>query len=188
MKTKLTIVIILLFGIKVNLKAQQQVIKYPGYISYWNPKTLIPDSVIWTCSPHKKVADREPEFHSTGGRPNLTKDYSHSGFDIGHNCDASDENGDKTDEYNSFDFANTFPQRPNLNRRVWLALEEQTRKLGVVKVKVSWRDTLGYIGPDKVLVPKICIKDIWYNGKHERYEMPNTDDANKFPYTHYLVK
>jgi endonuclease G len=103
--------------------AQQQKIVYPGYTCYWNAKTLIPDSVIYVAKPHAKVADRLPKFHATGGRLNEDRDYLHSGFDQGHLCNASDENGNKTDEFNSFDQCNIYPQRPNCNRLTWLALE-----------------------------------------------------------------
>ena len=171
---------------------QQQVIKYNAYVSYWNSQTLIPDSVIWNCIPHTKVVGREAGFHSTGNRVNQERDYKHSGYDIGHNADASDLNGNKEDEYNSFDFANAFPQLPNCNRITWLALENYVRQLatkyGSVKVKVYWHNVAGYMGKDKVTIPLYCDKEIWYNGKHESYSMPNTDTVNKHDFTYYLVK
>jgi len=168
--------------------AQQQKITNHGYTSYWNPKTLIPDSVIWIAKPHKKVADRETGFHATSGRPNLTKDYAGSGYDIGHNCNAGDENGNATDEYNSFDYVNTFPQRPNNNRLTWLALENYTRLLNCpVMVKVYWQGIDGYIGLDKVTVPLYVIKELRYSGHYEKYVMPNKDTVNKHPFTFYKV-
>lgn len=186
---KLLLIIILIPLFPCFLKAQtQQVITYPGYTSYWNPLTLIPDSVIWTVTPHKKVADREPGFHATGNRPNLTKDYAHSGYDIGHNCDASDENGNATDEYNSFDYANTFPQRPNNNRITWEHLEVYTRNLKQpVKVKVSWKGSIGKMGRDSVTIPELTIKEIWYSGHYEKYVMPNNDTIIKHPFPFYKV-
>ncbi len=158
--------------------SQQQVIKYPGYVSYWNPFTKIPDSVIWTSRPHEKMANREAGFHATSSRQNQTRDYAHSGYDIGHLCNASDENGSKQDEYNSFDYINTFPQRPNCNRLTWLALEDQVRQLaiqyGQVRNKVYWLGISKHIGRDSVTVPSLCVKEIWYNGQHEVYVMPNS--------------
>jgi len=185
MKKILTIIFVL-FVICSN--GQQVVIKYNGYTSYYNPKTKIPDSVIWVASPHTKVADREAGFHATGGRPNLQKDYSHSGYDIGHNADASDENGNKDDEYNSFDWVNTYPQLPKLNRITWLALETYTRGLKhPVKVKVSWNEVKGFIGKDNVVIPLFCIKELWYNGIYEKYIFPNQDSCIKHPFTYYKV-
>lgn len=175
-------------------KAQvhQQVIVYPGYTAYWNPKTLIPDSVVYVAKPHAKVADRSAGFHPTGGRLNEDRDYAKSGFDQGHLCNASDENGNKIDEYNSFDQCNIYPQRPNCNRLTWLALENQIRvlatKYGQVKVKVYWHGISGYMGVDKVTIPQYCDKEIWYNGIHEKYSMPNSDTISKHLYTYYRVK
>jgi endonuclease G len=170
-------------------QSNQVVIAYPGYTSYWNPKTLIPDSVIWIASPHKKAVGREAAFHSTGGRVNLSKDYAKSGYDIGHNCDASDENGNKTDEYNSFDFANTFPQKPNNNRLVWLQLENYTRQLNQpVRVKVYWQGISGYLSPDKVAIPIYTIKELRHGGKFEKYVIPNNDTVSKHSFTFYKVK
>ncbi len=175
------------------VKAQtQQIVTYPGYTSYWNPFTQIPDSVIWVTRPHTKVTGRESGFHSTGDRINQTSDYKHSGKDIGHNCNASDENGNSTDEYNSFDFVNTYPQAPNCNRITWLALEDTVRILAVkydsVRNKVYWKDVSGHIGKDSITVPAYCIKEIWYNGIHEKYIMPNSDTCNRHPFAFYKVE
>jgi DNA/RNA endonuclease G (NUC1) len=182
----------LLLILLLPLSCFGQTVKYPGYTAYWNATTKIPDSVIWVAKPHVKVANRAAGFHATDGRLNETSDYVHSGYDIGHNCPASDENGNATDEYNSFDFVNTYPQKPNCNRLTWLALENQVRvlaaKYGQVRNKVYWRGVSGYIGKDRVTAPALCIKEIWYNSKHEKYVMPNSDTCNRHLYTYYLVK
>lgn len=181
-----TILFTLTFFILTNsVNSQQQIIKYPGYTSYWNPKTLIPDSVLWMCVPHKKAVDREAGFHSTGNRVNQKRDYSHSGYDIGHNADASDLNGSKEDEYSSFDFANAFPQLPNCNRLTWLAIENYCRKIAPCKVKVSWQGTKGKLGQDSITIPLFCIKEIWKDSAYEKYVVPNTDSVNLHPFTYY---
>lgn len=175
----------------VAANAQQVKIVYPGYTCYWNAKTLIPDSVVYIAKPHKKVAARSASFHPTGGRLNENKDYAGSGYDQGHLCNASDENGNATDEYNSFDQCNIYPQRPNCNRLTWLALENQVRQLAIkyghVKVKVYWHNVAGTIGPDKVTVPAYCDKEIWYSNVHEKYTMPNNDTVNKHSYIYYKI-
>lgn len=187
------LVLMIMFVISgICSQAQQQKIVYPAFTIYWNAVTKIPDSVIWVARPHKKVADREAGFHATGGRINESRDYAHSGYDIGHNANASDLNGNATDEYNSFDFANAYPQLPNCNRLTWLALENQVRQLAVkygqVKNKVYWIGIKGHIGPDSVAVPRLCVKEIWYATVHEKYVMPNQDTVNKHVYTYYKVK
>lgn len=185
---KLIYIIALLAGCQPAF-GQQIKIVYPGYISYWNPETKIPDSVIFIAKPHTKVVDREAGFHADGKVPNFNRDYAHSGYDIGHLCSASDENGDKVDEFNSFSYCNVFPQRPNCNRLTWLALENQVRQLadqyGQVKNKVYWIGISGHIGKDRVTIPTLCIKEIWYGNKHEKYIMPNCDSVNRHPYTFY---
>lgn len=187
---KLIIFPFLLFA--TFLQAQQQIVKYPGYTSYWNPKTLIPDSVVYVATHHQKIADRSAGFHATGGRLNEDADYHKSGYDQGHLCNASDENGNKDDEYNSFDQANIYPQRPNLNRLTWLSLETYVRTLaaqyGHVSVKVYWHGVGGYMGKDKVTIPLYCDKEIWYNGIHEKYSMPNKDTVNRHDFKYYAVK
>lgn len=174
------------------LKAQTQVVKYPGYVTYWNAKTLIPDSVVYVAKAHNKVADRDAGFHATGGRLNEDRDYAKSGYDQGHLCNASDENGSAIDEHNSFDQCNIFPQRPNCNRRTWLDLETYIRKLvvkyGAVKVKVYWHGIAGVMGVDKVTIPLFCDKDIWYGNLHEKYSIPNSDTVNKHLFTFYKIK
>lgn len=184
MKT-LTLLLLLISSVCFG---QQQVIKYNAYTSYYNPKTLIPDSVIWMCVPHKKAVGREAGFHSTGGRINQKIDYSHSGYDIGHNADASDMNGNKQDEYDSFDFANAFPQLPNCNRITWLALESYCRKIAPCKVKVSWQGTKGKLGKDSITIPIYCIKEIWKGNTYEKYVVPNTDSVTSHPFAYYKVK
>lgn len=189
MKSKLILLFGLLLALHVNLQAQTVKIAYPGYTSYWNSTTKIPDSVVYIETPHKKLVGREATFHADRGIPNLSKDYTHSGYDIGHLCNASDENGSKIDEYNSFSYANVFPQRPNDNRLTWLALENYIRKITTpVKVKIYWAGTNGTIGPDQITIPKYCIKEIWHNGNHEKYVIPNNDTCSKHLFSYYLVK
>lgn len=184
--------ILTLFICSYCIGQKQQIVVYPGYTSWWNPKTLIPDSVVYVAKPHAKVANREAKFHATSGRINEDKDYHASGYDQGHLCNASDENGNKTDEFNSFDQANIFPQLPKLNRITWLALETYVRTLAVkykkVKVKIYWHGVDGYMGNDKVTIPLYCDKEIWYNGIHEKYTMPNKDTVTKHLFTYYKVK
>lgn len=184
--------IVVLTACRLAAFAQQETIIYPGYTSYWNAKTLIPDSVVYIAVSHVKAAGRFSEFHATGMRLNQDDDYKGSGYDQGHLCNASDQNGNKIDEYNSFDQCNIYPQKPNCNRLTWLALENQVRVLVAqykeVKVKVYWHGVAGYMGRDSVTIPLYCDKEIWYNGVHEKYSMPNADTVNLHPYTYYQVK
>lgn len=198
MKTKnylyaaICVTILLLNCLYVNdCWGQQAVHVYPGFTTYWNAKTLIPDSVVYIAKPHKKVTGRLPSFHVVGNMPNEDRDYAHSGYDQGHLCNASDENGSVTDEYNSFGQDNIFPQTPQDNRLTWLAIENYVRQLAVkygqVRVKIFWKGVSGYMGVDKVTIPAICIKQIWYAGHFEEYDVPNTTTVNQKVWTTYKV-
>jgi DNA/RNA endonuclease G (NUC1) len=181
-------IVLLLLGAS-RCTGQQVVIQNHAYKSYWNAKTLIPDSVIWICSPHNKVAKRCAGFHATGNRQNLSRDYAHSGFDIGHCADADDCNGSIADEYDSFDFTNVMPQKPNCNRITWLALENYTRSLNKpVRVKVWWIGIDGYLGADRVAIPSYCCKSLTYGGKTETYVIPNADTCIRHKFAYYRVK
>ena len=56
------------------------------------------------------------------------KDYSHSGYDIGHMANAEDFAGNCAKERMTFVFYNALPQTPNLNRGVWKRFETAIRK------------------------------------------------------------
>lgn len=183
------IIIILLSSIPIALKAQQIIIKHHAFTSYWNTRTKIPDSVVYDAIPHKKVCGREAGFHADGDVPNMNIDYAHSGYDIGHFANASDENGNKYDEFDSFSYSNVAPQLPHLNRLTWLALENYIRQLNKpVHVVISWHGIKGYIGKDHVTVPLYCDKVISYQGVTEKYSMPNQDTVPNHPFTYYKLK
>lgn len=189
MKTKLTLILILTFACFIKLEAQQVKHVYPAFTSYWNAKTLIPDSVIYIAKPHAKICDRLPSFHVIGNMPNEDKDYAHSGYDQGHLANASDMNGNKIDEYNSFGQDNIMPQTPQDNRLTWLAIENYVRQLAVkygsVRVKIYWSGIACYMGIDKIVIPANCIKEIWYNGHYEKYVVPNTTTVSQHVFTYY---
>ena len=188
---KLIIILLLFSGTAFGQTTAQLKFVYPGYTSYWNPKTLIPDSVIYIARPHKKSVGRLSSFAPIPNEPNQDRDYKGSKYDQGHLCNASDENGNQIDEANSFRQCNIFPQTPNDNRIVWEHLENYVRtlaaKYGSVKVKIYWHGVAGYLGIDKVTIPAYCDKEIWYGTMHEKYTIPNTNDVNKFDYDHYKV-
>lgn len=178
-----------------HVNAQNQVFKFPGYTSYYNPKTLIPDSVVWTITKAHLQGPKTPrknQFHSEKGMVNLKPDYSNSGYDQGHNSPYDDNYWNPDVEYQCFSYTNMFPQLHVLNAQTWERLEDYSRKMAVqygsCRVKTSWRKIDKTIGPDKVVVPLICIKDIWYNGRHEHYEMPNRDSVTKHLFTFYKTK
>lgn len=188
---KLIVILFLLSAI--CSRAQNIAVVYPGYVSYYNPATLIPDSVISYVKVVNNPVDRySGKFFATDGRPNLTKDYKGSKEDIGHNSSADDNKQNKKREKQSFDWVNTFPQKKNNNRIVWLGIETYTRSLAAkydsVRVKVSWFGISYKMGKDSVVVPACDVKELWYHGNYEKFVVPNQDTVSLHHYTYYRVK
>ncbi len=189
---KLIFIAILLASTKWS---QSQVITFPGYTSYFNSETLIPDSVIWTITKAHLLmpkAPRKNQFHSSGNRQNQNRDYLHSHYQKGHNSSYEDNAYSADAEFQCFDFVNMFPQLHVLNAQTWERLEDFSRKMALqfdsCKVKTSWAVIDRKIGVDSVVVPLYCIKEIWYNGHYEKYIMPNRDSVIKHPFGYYKVK
>lgn len=177
--------------------AQEIVVKHNDYTTFYNLSLKEPDSVKWlltpsmlTCGTHlartnKFVAD--PEIPNT----NFNSDYAKSSYDQGHQFPAQDASCNITDENECFYFSNMVPQKPNLNRIVWKALEVYTRKLASkqnVSVTCGVIGTLGTIGKDKINIPKYCWKRLVYGKTVEYYIMPNADSVKLHKFTYYKVK
>ena|ERR1035437_6213114 len=172
-----------------------QVIKYPGYTAYYNAKTLIPDSVIWTITAAHLTGVKIPrknQFHPEKRFQNLKRDYANSGYDQGHNSPYDDNYWSTDAEYQCFSYCNMFPQRHILNAQTWEHLEDYSRKLalkyGSCKVKSFWGGIDKTIGPDKVTVPLYCYKTIYYADSVKTYRFPNCDTVIRQPFQYYLVK
>lgn len=172
-----------------------QVIKYPGFTSYWNSKTKIPDSVTWVITKAHLTGAKSPRvnrFHAEQGWQNLKRDYEFSGYDQGHNSPYDDNYWSKDAEYQCFSYVNMFPQRHLLNAQMWLRLEDYSRqmalKYGSCSVKTSWAVVDKKIGKDSIVVPLWCIKTIRYNGVTETYRMPNRDTVIRHVFGYYKIK
>ncbi len=57
------------------------------------------------------------------------EDYEGSGFDRGHLINSADRKSTRIVNSETFLLSNMCPQRPEFNRRIWLALENAVRKL-----------------------------------------------------------
>lgn len=177
-----------------NRFGQTVKIVYPGYVSYFNPSTHIPDSVLWIITKEHlqgvKIS-RKNQFHPEVGTQNLKRDYVNSGYDQGHNSPYDDNYWSTDAEYQCFSYANMFPQLHVLNAQTWERLEDYSRqmalKYGSCSVKTSWAVVDKRIGIDSVVVPLYCIKTIKYNGATETYKMPNRDTCIKHSFTYYRV-
>lgn len=192
---KAIFITILLTSVIWVANAQQRVFKYPGYTSYYNLKTLIPDSVTWVITKEHLTGvkiKRSNQFHPEPGMQNLKRDYLKSGYDQGHNSPYDDNYWSTYAEYQCFSYVNMFPQLHVLNAETWERLEDYSRqialKYGACIVKTSWSGIDKRIGPDNVVVPLYCVKKIKYNGITETYKIPNRDTVIRHPFTYYKIK
>ena len=94
------------------------------------------------------------------------RDYNRSGYDRGHLAPAKTMSFSKETMSESFYMSNMSPQKPSFNRGVWKKLEEQVRSwvaisdsLYIVTGPVL-KDSLGFIGDNRVTVPKAYYKAI----------------------------
>jgi DNA/RNA endonuclease G (NUC1) len=175
--------------------AKAQTIQHAGYLTHYDAKIGEPDSVSWDikkgsldCKVHLARANKfiaDPAIPNT----NLSSLYNASGYDRGHQHPAQDASCSTTDEVECFFMSNMVPQKPNLNRITWKALETQCR---VDAEKTDVHILCGVIGGNgmiksKVSIPKYCYKAIYENGKWTAYIMPNQDSVKLHPYTYYKV-
>ncbi len=131
---------------------------------------------------------RQGKFHaetrlSPAERANLS-DYVRSGFDRGH-LSPSGDMATPESQQDSFSLANMVPQAPQLNRRLWAAIEEAVRKfarqedsLYVVTGPMFQGVELGQLR-GRVLVPSAIYKAVYDPalGQAAAYLCPNVDDA-----------
>lgn len=173
------------------------IITHHDYITFYNIKLGEPDSVSWVLTPDmlncKTHLARTNKFIADPQIPNtkFNSDYEKSGYDQGHQFPAQDASCNTIDETECFYFTNMVPQKPNLNRITWKALEIYTRKLASTqseKVTCGVKGTLGTIGKDKINIPKYCWKRLQYGRIVEYYEMPNSDTVSRHPFTYYKIK
>lgn len=186
---------LLLLSVIWSAKAQQVKIVYPGYTSYFNSVTHIPDSVTWTITKEHLQGlkiKRNNQFHPEADSQNLKRDYVNSGYDQGHNSPYDDNYWSTDAEYQCFSYCNMMPQLHKLNAQTWERLEDYSRQMalqyGLCEVKTSWMTIDKRIGVDSVAVPLYCVKKIKYNGVSETYVMPNRDSVILHPFTYYKVK
>lgn len=138
------------------------------------------------CTEH--ITRKGERFKPDPELPNetdLQKDYTHSGYDRGHNMSAQDNECNRTGMDECFYFSNMFPQLHSFNAGTWEALERKEREeaqiYGSIKVFVGNLGTYATIGEDNVVVPTYCWKIIYIPSKnhYQCYIFPNDTRADK---------
>ena len=159
-----------------------RIMAYQGFVSSYNPKTLIPDWVAYelTAEETRGEASREDKEFSMDfnykGKQAMREDYAGSGWTRGHMAPAGDFMWDDSAMSETFYFMNICPQREELNNNDWQYLERQVRgwarkygKVWVVSGPIVGDNVYGTIGRDHVVVPDAFYKAVLvHDGK--RYQ------------------
>jgi len=114
-----------------------------------------------------------------------SSDYKHSGYDRGHLApDASfDWSQDSLDA--TYSLANIIPQAPEVNRHLWVKVEEYARRkakeLGTLKVLnvVKYSQTPPRIGRDNIAVSEGFFKVLYYEEYQECFYYENNLNASR---------
>jgi len=127
----LGILIIFLISCFTSVNAQKidTIIQTPIYTSYFCYQTHTPLFVVYKLyKGGGKTSRKLMKFETDGLTQSATeKDYSKSGYDIGHMCNAEDFAFNYSKELITFRFYNALPQTPKSNRGCWKSLEYKTR-------------------------------------------------------------
>jgi endonuclease G len=146
-----------------------------AYILQSDTVAKIPVWVAYTLTPEHTVGcvKRSNAFATDQSLPDdqaaKKKDYTKSGYDIGHQANDADMDWDPVVERESFILTNMAPQTPQLNRGNWKVLETTVRAWAhsgrtlTLYVGPIWNANDPTIGPDKVVVAhsyyKIIVDD-----------------------------
>jgi endonuclease G len=107
----------------------------PQFALSYNDERGAPNWVSWHLQKSDVgTAKRKNDFHPEPDLPagfNRVRpsDYDRTGFDRGHLCNSEDRTRTQADNTATFSMANMQPQTPDLNRGVWLRLEDYSRTL-----------------------------------------------------------
>lgn len=183
----------------------------PQFALSYNDERGAPNWVSW----HLQKSDvgkakRKNNFHPEPDLPSGFKrvrpsDYDRTGFDRGHMCNSEDRTKTQADNTVTFSMANMQAQTPDLNRGVWLRLEDYSRTL--LRQGNELYITAGCYGgrrqigrANKVTVPDRCWKVVVVlrqgsddlsrvdeNTRVIAVDMPNKAGVRRDPWQKYIV-
>jgi endonuclease G len=164
---KLLTLIFTLFSIYSFSQKIDTIITNDVYTSYFSFEVKNPLLVVYKlhdgggdCS---RVGMSFTTDHISHTKIACASDYSHSGYDEGHMCNAEDFAYDCDLERQTFKYYNCVPQTPELNRGIWKSLETETRKLSstdkllVICGNIYNNKTIG----SDVYIPVNCYKIVY---------------------------
>lgn len=157
---------VILLSVSISY-SQDTLVKNKIYQSLYSYKYKNPEYVSYKLYHGGGDCNRSQfQFHvdSVIKKTATLRDYSHSGFDMGHLCNAEDFAYDCSLMGLTFKFYNCMPQYPNLNRGVWKSYETKIRKLSetdslLIICGGLYKDSIGSkMTNTNVYIPYICWK------------------------------
>lgn len=149
-----------------NDTSDDYIIKRTQYVLSYNKNLNTANWVSWNLNNnwYGKVKRYKKQFITDAGLPGdyqviKHKDYNKSGYDRGHMVRSEERTKTKTDNKATFILTNILPQRPDLNRGVWLRLERYCQKLCCKLGKELYIIAGGVFHSDKYIKNKIAIPD-----------------------------
>lgn len=167
---------------------------YTAYRVYFNRAYHLPICVCYELQagktqlniPYSKQYKNDGHFQQSA----QSDDYTNSGFDRGHLVPAADMRWDDKALSDTYYMSNICPMRPELNRGLWLQLENKVRAwverdqnitviTGPILRSTTPSDSIQRIGTTGVVVPKAFFKILLASSiKHPRaigFIIPNQD-------------
>ena len=171
------------------------------YVLSYNSSRGAPNWVSWTLRRSDiGTVKRQDNFHVETALPDgfqrvTPQDYTGSGFDRGHMCNSKDRTRTVKANKATFSMANMQPQTADLNRQVWMRLEEDSRKLAqkgnTLYILAGCYGDSGHFGKtNTVTVPKRCWKIADVEGPNSSLivvDIPNTKGIAKDTWEKYAT-
>lgn len=183
--------LLLLIALSQICYSQNVTIKHTYYTATFSESLRIPVVVKWwltkemvSCSQHLKRTNKFTPDPKLPKYTNLSKDYTRSGYDRGHNMPAEDNACSSTGMNECFYYSNMCPQTPKLNRGAWKSLETYCRKVAKLNDSLLiWCGSVSLsgkiIGKDKVAVPDYCWKILYIKKSNETHAYSFRNDASE---------
>ena len=148
------------------------VIRTSIYTSYFNYSLHEPLYVVYSLYKGGGKCDRSGDVFVTDGLPYSAtdKDYSHSGYDEGHEANSQDFAFNCALQKMTFRFYNCIPQKPRLNRGCWKSLETLVRKESQTdSLFIICGNIFGdkKIGDNNIAAPDYCYKIVYSLSTHK---------------------
>ena len=176
----------------ISLIPRDQILHKKAFTIYYNYKHKTPNIVFYTLYANlvnknnysRKGFSFRPDFEIPKKYRSYSNDYTHSGYDRGHNAPNASFDYNRSIQKETFLMSNIAPQAKWLNRKYWAKVERLARFLAVKYKKIEVvTGNCGSIGhlKNNVNIPAYWFKIIYIpkNKKSNIFLVPNKNDGMK---------